>query len=62
MLPNTDDSLLLTERMEAMADMAIRETTSVYSTAVAPWLFLMRRRKMESICKPTTGGINSLES
>jgi len=54
MLPSTEDNLLLTERMEAMADMAIKVTTSVYSTAVAPRLSLIRRRNMESILKPTT--------
>ena len=35
-VPNTVDTLLPTERIDAMAATAINETISVYSTAVAP--------------------------
>ena len=35
-LPSTVETLLLTERIEAIAATAINETISVYSIAVAP--------------------------
>lgn len=48
-VPNTVDTLLPTERIDAMAATAINETISVYSTAVAPRLFFIKRRKNDSI-------------
>jgi hypothetical protein len=35
--------------MEAMAATAISEVISVYSTAVAPCVFFIKRRKIESM-------------
>jgi len=47
--PNTLETLVPTERIDAMAATAINEAISVYSTTVAPWLLFMRRRKKDSI-------------
>ena len=47
--PNTLETLVPTERMDAMAATAINEAISVYSTTVAPWLFFIRRRKKDSM-------------
>src|SRR6516162_8833322 len=38
-----------TVRMEAMAATAISEAMRVYSIAVAPWAFFIRRRKIDNI-------------
>jgi len=40
-VPSTWLTLSVTERMQAMAATAIREVISVYSTAVAPWVFFI---------------------
>src|SRR5579883_2119600 len=42
-------TLLPTEVMAAMAATAISEAMSVYSMAVAPFSFFIRRRKMDSM-------------
>ena len=47
--PNTLETLVPTERMDAMAATAINEAISVYSTTVAPWVFFIRRRKKDSM-------------
>jgi hypothetical protein len=47
--PNTLETLVPTERMDAMAATAINEAISVYSTTVVPWLFFIRRRKKDSM-------------
>ena len=48
-VPNTLETLVPTERIDAMAATAINEAISVYSITVAPWLFFIRRRKKDSI-------------
>ena len=47
--PNTLETLVPTERMDAMAATAINEAISVYSTTVAPWVFFIRRRRKDSM-------------
>lgn len=47
--PNTLETLVPTERIDAIAATAINDAISVYSITVAPWLFFMRRRKKDSI-------------
>jgi hypothetical protein len=47
--PNTLETLVPTERIDAMAATAINEAISVYSITVAPLLFFMRRRKKDSM-------------
>jgi hypothetical protein len=47
--PNTLETFVPTERIDAMAATAINEAISVYSTIVAPWVFFIRRRKKDSI-------------
>jgi hypothetical protein len=57
--PNTLETLVPTERIDAMAATAINEAISVYSITVAPWVFFMRRRKkdsMISLADSTKGG------
>jgi hypothetical protein len=48
-VPNTLETFVPTERIDAMAATAINEAISVYSITVAPWVFFMRRRKKDSI-------------
>lgn len=47
--PNTLETFVPTERIDAMAATAINEAISVYSTTVAPWVFFIRRRKRDNI-------------
>ena len=47
--PNTLETFVPTERIDAMAATAINEAISVYSTTVAPWVFFIRRRKKDNI-------------
>ncbi|CAN5826444.1 hypothetical protein BH11PSE3_BH11PSE3_18150 [soil metagenome] len=47
--PKTCETLPPTERIDAMAATAIKDTINVYSMAEAPWVFFMRRRKRDSI-------------
>jgi hypothetical protein len=47
--PNTLETLVPTERIDAMAATAINEAISVYSITVAPWVFVIRRRKKDNI-------------
>jgi hypothetical protein len=57
--PNTLETLVPTERIDAIAATAINEAISVYSITVAPWVFFMRRRKkdsMISLADSTKGG------
>ena len=49
-LPITFETLPPTLVMAVIAATAISEAISVYSMAVAPCSFFMRRRKMDSIC------------
>jgi hypothetical protein len=48
-VPNTLETFVPTERIDAMAATAINEAISVYSITVAPWVFFMRRRKKDSM-------------
>jgi len=50
--PNTLETFVPTERIDAIAATAINEAISVYSTTVAPSKFFMRRRKKDNIDFP----------
>ena len=51
-VPSTLETLPPTERIEAIAATAISETISVYSMTTAPCVFIIRRRKSDSMITP----------
>ena len=51
-VPSTLETLPPTERIEAIAATAISETISVYSMTTAPCVFIIRRRKSDSMTTP----------
>src|SRR5580698_4427313 len=52
-VPSTLETLPPTERIEAIAATAIKETISVYSITTAPCVFIISRRKSDSMTTPT---------